>query len=362
MKHEDQGGYKTNSLIWQDGKLLLLDQRELPHETRYVECSSPEAVAKAISDMVVRGAPAIGAAAAYGVALGALEACRQESFLDRFLDRIEDAAETLRRSRPTAVNLAWAVERMLRRARSLAGKPPQEIAQALVEEANAIFAEDVRANMEIGRYGAPLVPDRGTILTYCNAGALATAGYGTALGVVRAAQAIGKRVSVIACETRPYLQGARLTTWELQQDGIPVTLITDNAAGYVMKAGLVDMVIVGADRIAANGDVANKIGTYQVAVIAREHSVPFYVAAPTSTIDLETPDGDSIPIEMRSPGEVTHFRGVPIAPEGVAAINPAFDVTPARFIKAIITEVGVLRPPYTSSLRSLQPVKKLREA
>jgi methylthioribose-1-phosphate isomerase len=315
-------------ILWQNNSLQLLDQRKLPREVVWVTCRDAHAVAVAIRDMVVRGAPAIGVAAAFGIALAALRG-----------DDVRAAADELRNARPTAVNLMWAVDRMM----SAKGD--------LVAEAQRMFDEDVEANRRIGRFGAELLGREATVLTHCNAGALATAGYGTALGVIRAAAESGKRIAVFADETRPYLQGARLTAWELQQDGIDVTLITDNMAGHFFQQHRFDAVIVGADRIAANGDAANKIGTYTVAVLAHAHGVPFYVAAPVSTIDPATPNGQAIPIEERSAGEVTSIGGVAIAPEGVSVRHPAFDVTPASLITAIITDRGVLRPPYHQTIR-----------
>ncbi len=298
--------------------------------------------------MVVRGAPAIGVAAAMGVALGVLRAPEQD--LDRHFEIICD---TLARTRPTAVNLFWAIERMRRLYAKLRPRPLAEIRRSLVEEARLIREEDISICRAIGQNGAALVPDRRTVLTHCNAGALATAGYGTALGVIRAAIESGKQIDVFADETRPFLQGARLTVWELQQDGIPTTLITDNMAGHFLKSGRIGCVLVGADRIAANGDVANKIGTYGVAVLAHENHVPFFVAAPISTLDLTLASGDQIPIEQRAPAEVTHVFGHAVAPAGTAVENPAFDVTPARYVSAIITERGVARAPYSESLRKL---------
>jgi methylthioribose-1-phosphate isomerase len=293
---------------------------------------------------VIRGAPAIGVAAAMGVALGVL----------RSADRFEDICDTLARTRPTAVNLFWAIDRMRKLYESLLGRPIDEIRARLVSEAQQIRLEDIAINQAIGQHGAPLVPDGKTILTHCNAGALATAGYGTALGVVRAAVAAGKKVDVFADETRPFLQGARLTVWELQQDGIAATLITDNMAGHFLKSGRIGCVVVGADRIAANGDVANKVGTYSVAVLAKENGVPFFVAAPISTLDLTLASGDEIPIEQRAASEVTHVFGVQVAPDKTRVENPAFDVTPHRYVTAIITERGVARAPYTESLRALE--------
>ncbi len=328
----------VEALRWRGEALELLDQRLLPAESRYVACRSAAEVAQAIRDMVVRGAPAIGCAAAFGMAL---EARRGAPLAPAF--------DVLARSRPTAVNLFWALERM--RARIDAGP------DALEREAIAIFDEDLAANRAMGAHGAPLIPDGARIFTYCNTGALATAGHGTALGVVRSARDAGKRVSVIACETRPYLQGARLTAWELVQEAIPVTLVTDNMAGFLMSRGEADLVIVGADRIAANGDVANKIGTYTLAVLARRHGLPFYVAAPISTFDLGTPGGSAIPIEERSGDEVTGFRGMRWAPAGIAVRNPAFDVTPAELVSALICEGGVLRAPYAEEIARVLAAK-----
>lgn len=326
----------------------LLDQRRLPAEEVYVTLRSAPEVAEAIRQMVVRGAPAIGVTAAYGVALAASVAAAEGR--DVRLE-VEAACGVLVAARPTAVNLAWAVQRM----RQVAVRtPPAAMAAALEAEAARIHDEDLAACRAMGRHGAALVGDVATVLTHCNAGGLATAGYGTALGVIRAAVEQGKRVRVLADETRPFLQGSRLTAWELMRDGIDVALITDNMAGSFLHRGEVDLVVVGADRIAANGDVANKIGTYSVAVLAKENGVPFYVAAPRSTIDLACPDGDSIPIEEREAGEVTAPFGRAIAPEGVRVRNPAFDVTPARYVTAIVTEVGVLRPPYEEALRACQ--------
>jgi methylthioribose-1-phosphate isomerase len=333
----------VETIQWTGAGVVMIDQTKLPREVLYVTCKTYEEVAEAIRGMVIRGAPAIGVAAAMGVALGMLHHESAE---------FERICETLAATRPTAVNLFWAIERMRRRYRELGGRPLDEIREALVAEAQEIRLEDIAINMAIGRHGADLVPD-GTVLTHCNAGALATAGYGTALGVVRAAHAAGRRIDVFADETRPYLQGSRLTVWELQQDGIPATLITDNMAGHFLHAGRIACVIVGADRIAANGDVANKIGTYSVAVLAKENNVPFYVAAPISTLDLTLVSGAEIPIEQRAASEVTHIQGVPVAPEGIAVENPAFDVTPNRYVAAIITERGVARAPYTESLKDL---------
>lgn len=338
-------------LDFENGILKLIDQTKLPGELTYVECGSFEAVASAIRDMVVRGAPAIGVSAAYGVAIGA--AAADVSSADAFYNALERVCSHIKGARPTAVNLFWAVERMHKKALGLRGSPVEAVRDALLEEARTMDREDVETNKRLGANGNELIKDGFTILTHCNAGALATCDYGTALGVVRAAHEAGKRISVYADETRPWLQGARLTAWELQQDRIPVTLICDNMAGHFMKASKIDCVIVGADRIALNGDTANKIGTYTVAVLAKENGVPFYVAAPVSTIDFETKTGDGIPIEERNPSEVTHIHGLRIAPEGVGAANPSFDVTPARYITGIITEKGVIYPPYEENIMRL---------
>jgi methylthioribose-1-phosphate isomerase len=336
------------TIRWTEEGVVMIDQTRLPIEERYVICRNYEEVAEAIRGMIIRGAPAIGVAAAMGVALGVLHAA--EADLDRQFTAICD---TLAQTRPTAVNLFWAIGRMQRLFDSMRGQPPATIRRRLVEEALRVREEDIAICRAIGRNGAPLVPDQRTVLTHCNAGALATAGYGTALGVIRAAVEAGKQVEVFADETRPLLQGARLTVWELQQDGIPTTLITDNMAGHFLKSGRIGCVVVGADRIAANGDVANKIGTYSVAVLAKENGVPFFVAAPLSTLDLTLACGDLIPIEQRAAAEVTHVFGQPVAPPGAAAANPAFDVTPARYVTAIITENGVARAPYEESLGRL---------
>jgi methylthioribose-1-phosphate isomerase len=307
-----------------------------------VTCRTYQEVAEAIKTMVIRGAPAIGVAAAMGVALGVQQNAD-----------FETVCNTLAATRPTAVNLFWAIDRMRRLRESLAGESQGTIVSRMVEEAQQVRQEDIALCMAIGRHGAALVPDGKTVLTHCNAGALATAGYGTALGVIRAAVESGKKIDVFADETRPFLQGARLTAWELQQDRIPTTLITDNMAGHFLRSGRIGCVVVGADRIASNGDVANKIGTYSVAVLAKENGVPFYVAAPVSTFDLTLASGDQIPIEQRPASEVTHMFGVPVAPENIAVENPAFDVTPARYVTAIICEHGIARDPYKESLRAL---------
>jgi methylthioribose-1-phosphate isomerase len=317
----------------------------------YVHCRTANEVANAIKTMVIRGAPAIGVAAAMGIALAMRKS--KASGTRQFAVEFQKACDLMAATRPTAVNLFWAIDRMKRvfAEHAQAGASVFELVEALEREAWLIHDEDVESCRAMGVHGATVVPDRARILTHCNAGALATAGYGTALGVVRAAAEHGKAVEVYADETRPFLQGSRLTAWELVRDGIKTTLITDNMAGAMMRQGLIDLVVVGADRIAANGDVANKIGTYTVAVLAREHGIPFYVAAPFSTIDLKTPDGSAIPIEERAPREVTHVGNVQVAPEGALVRNPAFDVTPARYIHGIITERGILRPPFTESLR-----------
>jgi len=333
-------------IVWRDDCLLLLDQTLLPSEERWLELRDVHAVAEAITTMRVRGAPAIGVAAAYGIALAAQRS--DAATLEDLLAEVDRAVAELGGTRPTAVNLFWALERM--RVASRRTATPSECRALLLTEALAIDTENLAANQQMGALGAGLIPEGATILTHCNAGALATNGYGTALGVVRAAHAAGKTVRVIADETRPLLQGARLTAWELTRDGIPTTLIADSMAGSLMQRGAITCVIVGADRIAANGDVANKIGTYQVAVLAKENGIPFYVAAPLSTIDLTIPSGDLIPIEERGEEEVRGFGAVRTAPAAVTIANPAFDVTPARYVSAIITERGIARAPYVTSL------------
>ncbi len=324
------------------GHVVMIDQRVLPRQQVFVKCRTYEEVADAIQTMVIRGAPAIGVAAAMGVALGVKQGAD-----------FETVCKTLAATRPTAVNLFWGIERMRRLMAGLQGRSSEEILREMIAEAKQVRVEDIALCRAIGSHGAPLVPDGKTVLTHCNAGALATAGYGTALGVIRAAVESGKKIDVFADETRPFLQGARLTAWELQQDGIPTTLITDNMAGHFLRSGRIGCVVVGADRIAANGDVANKIGTYSVAVLAKENNVPFYVAAPVSTFDLTLESGDQIPIEQRPASEVTHVFGVPVAPENIAVENPAFDVTPARYVTAIICEHGVAGAPYKESLAAL---------
>jgi methylthioribose-1-phosphate isomerase len=328
---------------WKKGAVRLLDQSRLPARVRFLNCRNYKAVASAIRELKVRGAPAIGVTAAMGVALGA-QAVRATTY-DKFSKAVGAICDELAATRPTAVNLFWAIERMKRTLAGLREKPVAGIKRALVDESQTILDEDIAMCRAMGQHGATLIKNGQTVLTHCNAGALATAGYGTALGVIRAAWESGKKIQVLADETRPVLQGARLTAWELMQDKIPVTLITDNMAGALMKQGRIQLCIVGADRIAANGDVANKIGTYSVAVLARAHNIPFYVAAPHSTIDLATKSGDRIPIEQRNPSEVTALHGGPAtAPAGVPVLNPAFDVTPAHLITAIITERGVFSP------------------
>jgi len=332
----------VETIQWIDGAAVMIDQTRLPLEERYVTCRTYEEMAAAIRDMIIRGAPAIGVAAAMGAALGVLQGAD-----------FETVCVTLAKTRPTAVNLFWAIDRMKRLYASLEGQPREEICRRMVEEARIVREEDIAICRAIGRNGVELVPAGKTVLTHCNAGALATAGYGTALGVIRAAVEAGKGIDVFADETRPFLQGARLTVWELQQDGIETTLITDNMAGHFLKSGRIGCVVVGADRIAANGDVANKVGTYSVAVLAKENGVPFYVAAPVSTLDLTLRSGDEIPIEQRAAAEVTQVFGTQVAPWGTRVENPAFDVTPARYVAAIITEHGVAREPYEKSLREL---------
>jgi methylthioribose-1-phosphate isomerase len=333
---------------WDGDAVLMIDQRLLPGEQVFLRCRDHREVAEAIRGMAIRGAPAIGVAAALGLALGARStAAEGEALRGEFEGMCRDLAVT----RPTAVNLFWAIERMRRRFTQSA--PSKSLRDDLLREALAIQEEDLASCRRMGDLGAELLPDDARVLTHCNAGALATAGYGTALGVIRSAARQGKIRQVFADETRPYLQGARLTAWELLEDGIPTTLIADSMAGFMMARGEVNAVVVGADRIARNGDVANKIGTYSVAILAREHGIPFYVAAPVSTIDLDTADGSAIPIEERSPDEITHHGGRRLAPAGVSVRNPAFDVTPARYVTAIVCERGVARPPYEESLASL---------
>jgi len=339
------------TIEWRDNKVIMIDQTRLPVEEVYREYADYSGVAEAIRGMVVRGAPAIGIAAAMGVALGAREIIADT--FESFFRQLENVCDHLARTRPTAVNLVWGLERMKRVALAHRELDLKSIREILKAEAISIEQEDLKICKEIGRHGAALIKEGATILTHCNAGGLATAGYGTALGVIRAAHEAGKNIKVIADETRPWLQGARLTAWELMKDSIPVTLISDNMAGWLMKNGQIDCCVVGADRIAANGDTANKIGTYTVAVLAKENKIPFYVAAPISTLDLKLSSGDQIPIEERAAEEVTRVQGVVIAPEGVKVRNPAFDVTPARYIAGIITEKGVVRGDYERELKTL---------
>lgn len=334
------------TIEWTPEGVVMIDQTKLPHQEVFVTCRTYRDVADAIRTMIIRGAPAIGVAAAMGVALGALHSENIEGDMPAI-------CQTLATTRPTAVNLFWAIERMKQVYASVRGQSIEAVRDRLVSEALQVRAEDIAINEAIGRNGAGLVPDGKTVLTHCNAGALATAGFGTALGVIRAAVNAGKKIDVFADETRPFLQGARLTAWELQRDGIQTTLITDNMAGHFLKSGRIGCVVVGADRIAGNGDVANKVGTYSVAVLAKENNVPFYVAAPISTLDLALKTGDEIPIEERASREVTHVQGVHVAPDGIEVANPAFDVTPHRYVTAIITERGVARNPYSDSLKKL---------
>ena len=339
------------TIEWQDDTIVMVDQRKLPAQELYVRCRTSQEVAKAIRTMVIRGAPAIGVAAAMGIALGMRRSTAKGT--KQFAVEFQKTCDMMAATRPTAVNLFWAIDRMKRvfAEGALAGESPEELAARLEREARVIHDEDVASCRTMGAYGASLVPDGARVLTHCNAGALATAGYGTAIGVIRAAIEQGKKIAVFADETRPFLQGARLTAWELVREGVNTTVITESMAGPLMRAGEIDIVVVGADRIAANGDTANKIGTYTVAVLAHEHKVPFYVAAPLSTIDLATPDGDRIPIEERDQREVSHLGSSRLTPVGAKIRNPAFDVTPHRYIHGIITERGVFTAPYEESLK-----------
>ena len=341
------------TIEWRDDAIVMGDQRKLPKQERYVKCRTGAQVVRAIKTMVIRGAPAIGVAAAMGLAMGVVRSKAKGT--TQLAAEFYKLCDLMAGTRPTAVNLFWAIDRMKQvfAAAVRAGHSVEEVAARLRHEAQVIHDEDVESCRTMGSYGASVVPDKARVLTHCNAGALATAGYGTALGVIRRAVEEGKRVAVFAGETRPFLQGARLTAWELVRDGIDTTVITDSMAGSLMRDGQIDLVIVGADRIAANGDVANKIGTYSVAVLARAHDLLFYVAAPTSTIDLATPDGAHIPIEERDAREVTHLGASQLAPDGAGIRNPAFDVTPSQYVSAIITERGVCRPPYADSLREV---------
>jgi methylthioribose-1-phosphate isomerase len=341
------------TLEWTDSGVRFIDQTKLPTEETYVTCRTYSQVADVIRNMVVRGAPAIGVAAAMGIALG-VKNSKAENGGD-LKHEFDQICDVIGKTRPTAVNLFWAIKRMRDKFEMLRVRPIPQIKQALVDEAQRMHAEDIAANQAMGRHGATLMPASGGVLTHCNAGALATCGYGTALGVIRAAVEQGKKIHVFADETRPFLQGSRLTAWELMKDSIPTTVISDNMAGAMMKQGKINAIVVGADRIAANGDVANKIGTYSVAVLAKEHNIPFYVAAPLSTVDFETADGSGIPIEQRDGKEVTHIAGRQMVPDGVEVENPAFDVTPAKFVTAIVTEKGIARAPYGESLKRLAP-------
>jgi len=339
------------TLEWTDAGVRFLDQTKLPTEEVYVTCKSYREVADAIRSMVVRGAPAIGVAAAMGIALGVRDSKAEDA--TRLQPELAEMAAVLGATRPTAVNLFWAIERMLHKFAEVYKLPVNQIKTALIEEAKRMHAEDIAACQAMGRHGAVLMPANGGVLTHCNAGALATCGYGTALGVIRTAVEQGKKIRVFADETRPFLQGSRLTAWELSKDGIPTTVIADSMAGAMMQQGKISAVIVGADRIAANGDVANKIGTYTIAILAKEHGIPFYVAAPWSTVDLKTPTGAQIPIEQRAAREVTHMAGTPITPAGIEVENPAFDVTPHRYVAAIITERGIAKAPFSESLAAM---------
>jgi methylthioribose-1-phosphate isomerase len=339
------------TIDWQEGAVVMVDQRKLPGQELYLRCRTAQEVARAIRTMVIRGAPAIGVAAAMGIALGMRNSSAKGT--RQFAVDFQKICDMMASTRPTAVNLFWAIDRMkaVFAEAAQAGQSPEEIAARLEREARAIHDEDVAACRAMGAFGAAVVPDGARVLTHCNAGALATAGYGSALGVIRAAVEQGKRIAVIADETRPFLQGARLTAWELVRDGIDTTVITESMAGPLMRAGDIDIVVVGADRIAANGDTANKIGTYTVAVLAHEHKLPFYVAAPLSTLDLATPDGDHIPIEERDQREVSHLGSARLTPVGAHIRNPAFDITPHRYITGFITERGIFKPPFAESLK-----------
>jgi methylthioribose-1-phosphate isomerase len=339
------------TIEWRGKHVRMIDQRKIPNKVEWYSCRGYRDVIKGIEAMVIRGAPAIGVAAAMGLAMGAAS-IRAKSF-DAFRDRFKHMADDMSKARPTAVNLRWAVERMSRLVEQGTAGSVEAIKRDLRRESEKILAEDIEINKKIGRHGQRLVPRKGTILTHCNAGSLATGGYGTALGVVRAAHEAGKDVSVLADETRPWLQGLRLTAFELMQEKIPVTVIADNAAGSFMRRNKVDLVVTGADRIAANGDVANKIGTYQVAVLAKENRIPFYVAAPLSTIDLTLASGDLIPVEERDPQEISHLGGKEIGPPGVQAANPAFDITPSKYVTAIISEKGIIKPPYRTGIKKV---------
>jgi len=337
----------VRTIEWKNDRVIMLDQRLLPHKEVYRVCRDYDEVAAAIRNMVIRGAPAIGVAAAMGVALGVLNAT--EKSFDREFERV---VLTLGKTRPTAVNLFWALQRMREVYTRNRGRGVALVQRALKDEALKIYRDDIAANKQLGKYGAALMRNAKKIMTHCNAGALATAGYGTALGVLRALKESGSKFEVLVNETRPFLQGTRLTAWELKKEKIPATLVTDNMAGYLMQKGRVDAVVVGCDRVAANGDVANKIGTYMIAVLAKRHGIPFYVAGPTSSIDINCPSGKDIPIEQRDPKEVSHMFGKPLAPKGTKVFNPAFDVTAQELVSAIITEKGVINPPYQQNIRN----------
>lgn len=348
---------EVRTIEWRNNELILIDCTKLPIKEEYIVCRDYSTLSKAIKVLSVRGAPAIGVSAAYGVVLAALEAESKTSTKEEYLNYIKIGIKELGETRPTAVNLFWALKRMNCILEKAKEHSREEIKEALLKEAHKIYKEDIECNKSIGKFGNEVVPQGASILTHCNAGALATAGFGTALGVIRYAHNAGKKIHVYADETRPLLQGARLTAWELVQENIPATLITDNMAGYAMKLGKIDMVIFGADRITKNGDVANKIGSYSVAVLAKEHGIPVYVAAPLSTIDMSLSDGDEINIEERDKSEVREIFGAKIAPPEIETFNPAFDVTPHRFITGIITEVGILRPPYSLSITAAYKMK-----
>jgi methylthioribose-1-phosphate isomerase len=339
------------TIRWENNCIYIIDQRKLPQKKEWLVCRTLQDVITAIRDMAIRGAPAIGVAAAMGLALGSqsIRTERYETFRTRFLK----IAREMELVRPTAANLRWAVERMIKVVEKMHDTHVEDIKEAIKKESQIILERDIEVNLKIGHNGLELIPERATILTHCNAGALATGGYGTALGVIRAAYEAGKDINVIVDETRPLLQGLRLTAFELMEENIPVMVIVDSAAGYLMRKKMIDLVITGADRIASNGDMANKIGSYQLAVVAKENKIPFYVAAPLSTFDPDLKNGDMIPIEERKPGEIITFDGHPIGPEGVDAFNPAFDITPAKYISSIITEKGVLKSPYRRSIRDL---------
>jgi methylthioribose-1-phosphate isomerase len=348
----------NKTLEWTPEGVRFIDQTKLPTEEIYVTCRTYREVAVAIRDMIVRGAPAIGVAAAMGIALGVRDSSAKD--VQTLRGELEQISKVMAATRPTAVNLFWAIRRMQEKFNALSGRPVDQIKSALVAEAQQMYLEDIAANQAMGRYGATLMPASGGVLTHCNAGALATCGYGTALGVIRAAIEAGKNIHVFADETRPFLQGARLTTWELTQDGIQTTLIADSMAGTMMRLGKIKAVVVGADRIAANGDVANKIGTYSLAVLAKEHAIPFYVAAPWSTVDMSMASGDEIPIEERARKEITHHGGKQMAPDAVLVENPAFDVTPAKYVTAIITERGIAKAPYGEAMKTLAAAEAVK--